>query len=141
MIKNEDMPELIGQMIDQFEDFLERKGVRLEQQTENLNIDIDTPIIQGEDYNWLSEHLYSIMSSWKICEDSKEELDHFSREKEEIPWYEEAWYEADIEEALEELGIEPSEKAILKSKEILSGIFDDKSDRREMIVEVLGNKF
>lgn len=46
-IADEDMPEFVGQMIDIFEDFLDEKGVTIEH--EECDEDIDTTNIYGSD--------------------------------------------------------------------------------------------
>lgn len=53
--------------------------------------------------------------------------------QEEKPWYTERWYDTDLEVALEEEGISVTEENVQIFKISCSKIFDDKSDRNEML--------
>lgn len=57
------------------------------------------------------------------------------------PWYTERWYDEDIEGALEELCIEVNEYTMNLARHALEGVFDDKSERNEMIRLTLENYF
>lgn len=74
MIERENMPEFIGQIIDTFEDFLEEKGVTLN------NPEIDEAIadgqdsescaiIYGTDYGDLQDGLESLFENWGIIQE------------------------------------------------------------------------
>lgn len=54
----------------------------------------------------------------------------------EKPWYTENWYDEDLEIALEEAGIPVSNRNVTKLKEACRNIFDDKSTRNEMLVNM-----
>lgn len=56
----EDKPELIGQIIDLFDDFLEEKGIHLGSDTSDEN----AAVIQGEDYDVLADGLDEIIRRW-----------------------------------------------------------------------------
>lgn len=60
-----------------------------------------------------------------------------------LPWYEDAWYREDLEDALEEAGVPVTEDNIRvfleKAKEI--GIFDDKSSMNEALEDMAGQLF
>lgn len=53
------------------------------------------------------------------------------------PWYTENWYDEDIEAALEALGITINENTMGIARKTLEGIFDDKSERNEIIHDCL----
>ena len=71
-IKEEDIPEVIGEIIDTFEDFLDKKGVKIpktEEDTEDAErdeIDLDTVNIFGSDYDTLSNKITILLKSWGI---------------------------------------------------------------------------
>lgn len=52
----------------------------------------------------------------------------------EIPWYTENWYREDLVEALEFLQIPATEENVEKLLDECRHIFDDKSERNEMLV-------
>lgn len=54
----------------------------------------------------------------------------------EKPWYTENWYDEDLRNALEEAGILASNKNVERLKEACRNIFDDKSARNEMLVNM-----
>lgn len=67
MIKEENQNELIGQIIDIFEDFLEDHNVNIP--NEERDNDTDNPaIIYGSDYGQLQEELLKLLRAWKITE-------------------------------------------------------------------------
>lgn len=107
--------ELKGKVIDIFEDFLEKRNV-------SLHGDEEQAIIYGADYDALSKELDSLFDAWKI---------------EDGAWYVERWYDDDIRGAFEEIGIPDTEENLAKAKRVLHGIFDDKSNRNEQILDQL----
>lgn len=54
----------------------------------------------------------------------------------EKPWYSENWYDEDLINALEITGITVTDENIAKLKEACKHIFDDKSIRNEMLVDM-----
>ena len=67
MIKEENQNELIGQIIDIFEDFLEDHNIDIP--NEERDNDTDNPaIIYGSDYGQLQEELLELLRAWKITE-------------------------------------------------------------------------
>ena len=62
MINAKDLPEYIGQVIDLFEDFLEEKGVEIE--NDERNGDNYPAIIYGDDYGYLQDGIEQIMRNW-----------------------------------------------------------------------------
>ena len=65
-IRNEEVPEFIGQIIDIFEDFLEEKNIVIEN-SEKSGEDNEA-IIYGSDYGNLRESLTSMMEAWNIID-------------------------------------------------------------------------
>ena len=71
MIERENMPEFIGQIIDTFEDFLEEKGVTLNNpEIDEAIADGQDPdgcaIIYGTDYGDLRDDLEDLLRNWGI---------------------------------------------------------------------------
>lgn len=67
MIKKEDQNELVGQIIDIFEDFLEDHNIDFP--NGERNDDTDNPaIIYGSDYGQLQEELLELLKAWEIIE-------------------------------------------------------------------------
>lgn len=66
-----DKCELIGCIVDIFEDFLEEKGVKIpnEERDENNS----EAIIYGMDYGILSEQIESTLRAWDLIGDEEEE--------------------------------------------------------------------
>lgn len=65
MIKEENQNELIGQIIDIFEDFLEDHNIDIP--NEERDEDTDNPaIIYGSDYGQLQGELLELLKAWKI---------------------------------------------------------------------------
>lgn len=62
LIKTKDLPEYTGQIIDLFEDFLEEKGVEIE--NDERDEDDYAAIIYGTDYGYLQDGLEQIMRNW-----------------------------------------------------------------------------
>ena len=71
MINQNDKSELIGGIIDIFEDFLDKKGVTLESLEESDEMELDggtNANIYGTDYDSISDSLESLLRSWKVIE-------------------------------------------------------------------------
>lgn len=71
MINQNDKTELIGGIIDIFEDFLDKKGVTLESLEESDEMELDggtNANIYGTDYDSISDSLESLLRSWKVIE-------------------------------------------------------------------------
>lgn len=73
MITNADLPELVGQIIDIFEDFLEEKGVNIENvEKEEAVMDGEDPdgicILYGTDYGRLQSAIEETLMLWKLAE-------------------------------------------------------------------------
>ena len=71
MINQNDKAELIGGIIDIFEDFLDKKGVTLESLEESDEMELDggtNANIYGTDYDSISYSLESLLRSWKVIE-------------------------------------------------------------------------
>ncbi len=71
-VAREDVPELIGQFIDVFEDFLDEKEVRIpnDEKIEDATEDEEDSIanIYGTDYGNLSDDIESILIRWELIE-------------------------------------------------------------------------
>jgi hypothetical protein len=69
-----DKCELIGCIVDIFEDFLEEKGVKIpnEERDENNS----EAIIYGMDYGILSEQIESTLRAWDLIGDEEEDYVH-----------------------------------------------------------------
>lgn len=68
-IKTEDVPELVGQVIDTFEDFLDKRGIIIpnKERDENENLDPENSAnIYGEDYDELDKEIRSTLTNWNI---------------------------------------------------------------------------
>lgn len=62
-ITQEEEAEFIGQVVDVFEDFLESKGISIE--NEERDEDEETAaIIYGSDYDFLADEIHSTISAW-----------------------------------------------------------------------------
>lgn len=71
-ITNETRAEFIGQVIDIFEDFLEEKGITIDnpEKTEDPNEDPDCIAnIYGTDYGMLQDQLEELLQNWGIVEE------------------------------------------------------------------------
>lgn len=64
MVLMEDSLELIGQIIDVFEDFLAKKGISLDNPEKEQSD--DSAIIYGSDYDNLSNDLNILLENWDI---------------------------------------------------------------------------
>lgn len=56
-------------------------------------------------------------------------------------WYIEKWYDEDLEVALKEAGIPITKENIIKLKTACKGIFDDKSERNNMLCQIAEETF
>lgn len=64
MVKEKERLEFIGQIIDIFEDFLEEKGIEIQNDEKE---DSENPaIIYGTDYGDLSDNIENMMISWGV---------------------------------------------------------------------------
>lgn len=61
---------------------------------------------------------------------------HIRRNRKEQPWYIETWYQEDLKDALSAAGICVTPENVEKLRNACYGIFDDKSIRNEMLVEM-----
>lgn len=71
MIKSNECGEFVGQIIDLFEDFLEKRGIDLNnpEQQEDPNLPPDEmAIIYGSDYDVLQEGIEATLESWGLLE-------------------------------------------------------------------------
>jgi len=70
VIKPEDLQEFIGQIIDTFEDFLDEKGVFIENSERDADEEItgenNCAIIYGEDYGRIADDIRSILARWGL---------------------------------------------------------------------------
>ena len=68
-VAREDVPELIGQFIDTFEDFLDEKGVKIPNDEKSEVDENDSANIYGTDYDILSEEIKEILTRWELIEE------------------------------------------------------------------------
>lgn len=68
MIDQNDKTEFIGCIIDIFEDFLDEKGVTLEQpeRDDEMELDGTTANIYGSDYDSISDSLEALLRRWEV---------------------------------------------------------------------------
>ena len=69
MIDQNDKTELIGGIIDIFEDFLDKKGVTLEPPKKSYEMELDGSTnanIYGSDYDSISNSLETLLRNWKV---------------------------------------------------------------------------
>ena len=74
IINKMNKPELIVNIIDIFEDFLDDKGIIIPnpEKDEDPELDMESPAnIYGEDYDSLSTSLENLLRSWSIAEPSE----------------------------------------------------------------------
>lgn len=67
VVDRRDLPELLGQIIDIFEDFLEEKGIDIPN-PEKDERETETAIIYGTDYGMLQSDIEETLISWGITE-------------------------------------------------------------------------
>ena len=72
-IKTEELPEFAGQIIDIFEDFLEEKGVLIDNPERDEDAD-NTAIIYGSDYGLLQDKIYDTLRNWKLAAEETDML-------------------------------------------------------------------
>lgn len=65
-VAREDVPELIGQFIDVFEDFLDEKEVRIPNDEKTEDDEEFAANIYGTDYDNLSDNIEAILMRWKL---------------------------------------------------------------------------
>ena len=63
-VKQTDEDEFIGQFIDVFEDFLDSKGICIDN-TDRDEDDDNAAIIYGEDYDILADEILSVLHNWE----------------------------------------------------------------------------
>lgn len=68
-VAREDVPELIGQFIDVFEDFLDEKEVRIPNDEKTEDDEEFAANIYGTDYDNLSEGVEEILTRWGLIEE------------------------------------------------------------------------
>lgn len=67
VVDKNDTPEFLGRIIDIFEDFLEEKGINID--NSEREEDDDAAIIYGSDYGILQDRLTDLMKAWGIISD------------------------------------------------------------------------
>lgn len=72
-VKNEDLPELVGELIEIFEDFLAEKGIEIENPEKQEAIaDGEDPesicILYGTDYGEIQSLVEETLINWKLAE-------------------------------------------------------------------------
>ena len=67
VVDKNNTPEFLGRIIDIFEDFLEEKGVDIDNPEKEEND--DAAIIYGSDYGILQDQLKDLMKAWRIISD------------------------------------------------------------------------
>lgn len=72
-ISNQELPELVGQILDIFEDFLEAKGIQIDNpDKEDAIADGEDPesiaILYGMDYGELKDDVEDTLINWGIAE-------------------------------------------------------------------------
>lgn len=77
MIKKEDKPEFIGQIMDLFEDFLDENGIKIPQKEGEEGYDPDTPVnLYGKAYDDLAEQLEVFFRSWGVIKDERPQVEY-----------------------------------------------------------------
>lgn len=89
LIEKEDKLEFIGQIIDIFEDFLEEKGINIQNEDREDDADLDkesAAIIYGNDYYLLEEKISETLANWNIVHEFEvnSKLNKFLKIKEEL---------------------------------------------------------
>ena len=67
-VKKTEEPEFIGQFIDVFEDFLDSKGISIDNADRDADRDADdddAAIIYGDDYDILADEILSVLHNWE----------------------------------------------------------------------------
>lgn len=77
MIKKEDKPEFIGQIMDLFEDFLDEYGIKIPQKEGEDGCGPDTPVnLCGKVYDNLAEQLETFFRSWGVIKDERLQIEY-----------------------------------------------------------------
>jgi len=67
-----DLPEFIGQIIDIFEDFLDEKGIRIDNPEREGEDPEEAANIYGSDYGALEDEIKELLVNWEIADTSEE---------------------------------------------------------------------
>lgn len=67
-----DLPEFIGQIIDIFEDFLDEKGIRIDNPEREGEDTEEAANIYGSDYGALEDEIKELLVNWEIADTSEE---------------------------------------------------------------------
>lgn len=70
-LKREEVPQLVGQIINIFEEFLNEKGIYIE--NDERCGDIGESIIYGSDYGELQSSLEQLLDEWDLVRKYKED--------------------------------------------------------------------
>ncbi|MCD8105925.1 MAG: hypothetical protein LUF35_13250 [Lachnospiraceae bacterium] len=73
--------------------------------------------------------------------EAKKKMKGENIEAKDLFWYEEFWNDEDLEIALENAEIEVTDKNVAKLKQACLHIFDDKTDRNEMLADMARDIF
>ena len=77
MIKKEDKPEFIRQIMELFEDFLDEYRIKIPQKEGVDDYDPDTPANQcGKAYDDLAAHLQTFFRSWGVIKDERPQIEY-----------------------------------------------------------------
>ena len=77
MIKKEDKPEFIRQIMELFEDFLDEYRIKIPQKEGVDDYDPDTPAnLCGKAYDELEEHLQKFLRSWGVIKDERTQIEY-----------------------------------------------------------------
>ena len=77
MIKKEDKPEFIRQIMELFEDFLDEYRIKIPQKEGVDDYDPDTPAnLCGKAYDDLAEHLQTFFRSWGVIKDERPQIEY-----------------------------------------------------------------
>ena len=78
MIKKEDKPEFIRQIMELFEDFLDEYRIKIPQKEGVDDYDPDTPAnLCGKAYDDLAEHLQTFFRSWGVIKDERPQIEGY----------------------------------------------------------------
>ena len=69
-LNNSERMELIGQLIDVFEDFLDGKGIVIPNSEKEQ--DPDAANIYGTDYGWIMDELEAALVNWELIDKRSE---------------------------------------------------------------------
>ena len=68
-VSREDIPELVGQFIDLFEDFLDEKEVFIKNDERDADDEENSANIYGSDYDTLSDGIEEILTRWELIDE------------------------------------------------------------------------